>query len=94
MIHFQIRGIDYLPITKSSAATLDDAKAMAALPGEFGVRLLIAENFRYDAAVQKAQELIDAGLIAPPFIVSYQFVQPVPPDDEIAGRPWRQNPSL
>ena len=84
-------GLDII-CEKPIAATIDDAQAMARLPQEFGVRLLIAENFRYDAAVLKTRELIDAGRIGPPFMVSYQFVQSVPPGDEIAGRPWRQNP--
>jgi predicted dehydrogenase len=85
-------GLDII-CEKPIAATLEDGQAMATLSQEFGVRLLIAENFRYDAAVQKARALLDAGRIGPPFMISYRFVQPVPPDDEIAGRPWRQNPS-
>lgn len=84
-------GLDII-CEKPIAATLAAAQAMAALPQEFGVQLLIAENFRYDAAVQKMRELLDAGRVGAPFMVSYQFFQPVPPDDEIAGRPWRQNP--
>ena len=84
-------GLDII-CEKPIATTLTNAHEMAAVPQEHGVRLLIAENFRYDAAVQKARELIDDGRVALPFMVSYQFMQPVPPDDEIAGRPWRQNP--
>jgi len=84
-------GLDII-CEKPIAVTLAAAQAMAALPQKFGVRLLIAENFRYEATVQKARELIDAGRVASPFMVSYQFVQPVALDDEIAGRPWRQNP--
>jgi predicted dehydrogenase len=84
-------GLDII-CEKPVAATLDDAQAMATLPRTFGRQLLIAENFRYDAAVQKARELIDTGRIGPPFLVSYRFVQPVAPDDEIARRPWRQDP--
>jgi predicted dehydrogenase len=78
---------------KPIAVTLEDAHAMAALPEEFGVQVLIAENFRYDTAVQKARELMNGGRIAPPFMMSYQYVQPVPSDDEIASRPWRQQPA-
>jgi predicted dehydrogenase len=84
-------GLDII-CEKPIAATLAAAQAMATLPQEFGVQLLIAENFRYDAAVQKVRELIDAGRVGAPFMVSYQFVQPVPPEDEVARRPWRQNP--
>lgn len=78
---------------KPIAVTMEDAHAMLALPEEFGIQVLIAENFRYDAAVQKARELIDEGEVGPPFMMSYQYVQPVPPDDEIASRPWRQQPA-
>jgi predicted dehydrogenase len=85
-------GLDII-CEKPIAVSLDEAEAMAALPREFGVRLLIAENFRYEAAVQKARSLIDAGRVRPPFMFSYRFIQPVPPDDEIAGRPWRQHPT-
>jgi predicted dehydrogenase len=84
-------GLDII-CEKPIAATLEDGQAVAALPGEFGVRLLVAENFRYEAAIQKARVLLDASRIGPPFMVSYRFVQPVPADDEIAGRPWRQKP--
>jgi len=84
-------GLDII-CEKPIAATLDQARAMAILPQEFGVQLLIAENFRYDAAIQRARQLIEAGRVGSPLMASYQFVQPVPPDDEIAARPWRQNP--
>jgi predicted dehydrogenase len=84
-------GLDII-CEKPIAITLGEAEAMAALSREFGVRLLVAENFRYEAAVQKARSLIDAGRVRPPFMLSYRFIQPVPPDDDIAGRPWRQNP--
>jgi predicted dehydrogenase len=77
---------------KPIAPTLELARSMVALPQMYGVQLLVAENFRYDNAVQKARELIDQGVIGPPFMISYQWMQPVPPDDEIAGRPWRRQP--
>ena len=66
---------------------------MVALAAEFDVKVLIAENFRYDNAVRKARSLIEAGEIAAPFMLSYQWMQPVPPGDEIASRPWRQKPA-
>ena len=72
---------------KPIAVTLEEARAMVALPEEFGVQLLIAENFRYDGAVQKARALIDQGQVAPPFMMSYQYIQPLPVNYEIAGRP-------
>jgi predicted dehydrogenase len=58
------------------------------------VQLLIAENFRYDNAVRKARSLIRDGASALPFMLSYQWIQPVPADDEIASRPWRRTPVL
>jgi predicted dehydrogenase len=78
---------------KPIAATLGDARAMVDLAAEFGVQVLIAENFRYENAVRKARALIDEGAIAAPHMLSYQWLQPVAPDDEIASRPWRQNPA-
>ncbi len=78
---------------KPIAITMEEAHAMVALSSEFGVQVLIAENFRYDNAIRKAKMLLDEGKVNPPFMLSYQYVQPVPPDDEIAGRPWRQQPA-
>jgi predicted dehydrogenase len=78
---------------KPIAATLEDAQAMVALAAESDVRVLIAENFRYENAVRKAYSLIEERAIAAPFMLSYQWLQPVPPDDEIASRPWRQDPA-
>jgi predicted dehydrogenase len=78
---------------KPIATTVAEAQAMVALPEEFGVQLLIAENFRYDNAVRKARSLIEEGAIAAPFMLSYRWMQPVPPGDEIASRPWRQKPA-
>lgn len=78
---------------KPIAAKLEQAHMMALIPEQFGVQLLIAENFRYDNAVRQARDLLDEGQLSPPFMLSYEFVQPVPPGDEIASRPWRQQPS-
>ena len=82
-------GIDVI-CEKPIAPGLEQGQAMLRLPERFGVKLLIAENFRYDAAVQKARELIDSGRVQAPFMLSYQYVQPVPLDDEIANTGWRQ----
>ena len=84
-------GVDVI-CEKPVAATLADAEAIAALPAEHGVKVLIAENFRYENAVRHARRLIDSGAVGRPFMISYQWMQPVPRDDEIAARPWRQNP--
>jgi predicted dehydrogenase len=78
---------------KPMAATLDEAHAMVELHGEYGVQLLVAENFRYDNAIRRARSLIEEGAIGPPFMVAYQWMQPVPPDDEMAGRSWRRAPA-
>jgi predicted dehydrogenase len=79
---------------KPIAPTVEEARAIAALPEAFGVQVLVAENFRYDNAVRCARALMDEGAVGAPFMLSYQWMQPVPPDDEIAGRPWRKEPSL
>ena len=78
---------------KPIAITMEEAHAMVALSSEFGIQVLIAENFRYDNAIRKAKMLLDEGKINSPFMLSYQYVQPVPPSDEIASRPWRQQPA-
>jgi len=77
---------------KPLAATLEDARAIAALPDAFNVKVFVAENFRYENSVQRARDLIDNETLALPFLISYQWMQPVSPDDKIAARPWRQNP--
>jgi predicted dehydrogenase len=85
-------GIDVI-CEKPLAPTLEAARALAALPARYGVKVLVAENFRYENAVAHARRLIDSGVFGRPFMISYQWMQPVPPDDEIAARPWRQNPT-
>lgn len=77
---------------KPLSTTLEAARAISALPDAYDVNVLVAENFRYENSVQRARRLIDHGAIAPPFMISYQWMQPVPPDDEIAARPWRRDP--
>ena len=84
-------GVDVI-CEKPIAATLEDAEAVAALEAKHGVKVLIAENFRYENAVRHARRLIDSGAVGRPLMISYQWMQPVPRDDEIAARPWRQNP--
>ena len=79
---------------KPIALTPDEGSAMIALTQAFGIQVLIAENFRYDNAVRRARSLIDDGVIAPPFMLSYQWMQPVLAGDEIAARPWRREPVL
>jgi len=77
---------------KPVAVSLAGARAIAKLPADFGVKVLVAENFRYENSLRHARRLIDSGAIARPFMISYQWMQPVPPEDEIAARPWRQDP--
>ncbi len=77
---------------KPLSITIEAAREMSALPDIYNVKLLVAENFRYENSIQRARRLIEEGAIAPPFMISYQWMQPVPPDDEIAARPWRQTP--
>ncbi len=85
-------GIDVI-CEKPLAATLEAARAIATLPAAHDVKVLIAENFRYENTLMDARRLIESGAIDRPFMISYQWIQPVPPDDEIAARPWRQNPA-
>lgn len=77
---------------KPLAITLEGARAIAALPGTFDVKVFVAENFRYENSVRQARAIIDEGVVEPPFLICYKWMQPVPPDDEIASRPWRQAP--
>jgi len=78
---------------KPIATTLEDAEAIAALAEDGVPRVFIAENFRYENAVRRARALLDEGVIGRPFMISYQWLQPVTPDDEISSRPWRQKPA-
>jgi predicted dehydrogenase len=86
------RGI-HIICEKPIATTLEDAGAIVALAEAGFTRVLIAENFRYENAVQRARLLLDEGAISRPFMISYQWVQPVSPGDEISSRPWRQKPA-
>lgn len=79
---------------KPIAASLADAQKMASLPEKYKKILLIAENFRYERAIAQTRELLDEGVISTPFMMMYKWMQHVPEDDEIAGRPWRQDSGL
>jgi predicted dehydrogenase len=52
---------------KPIAITSEEAQAMVTLPDEFGVQVLIAENFRYDNAVHQTKAMLDGGAVVPPF---------------------------
>lgn len=75
---------------KPIAVTMKEARAMVALPQEFGVQILIAENFRYENAVRLGRSLIEQGELSAPFMMCYQWMQHVPQGDEMASRPWRR----
>lgn len=89
-----LRAGKHVICEKPIAATLEDARKMTGLPETYGKRLFIAENFRYEKAVSEAKNLLDNGAISEPFMMIYKWMQHVPVDDEIAGRPWRQDSGL
>lgn len=48
---------------KPIARTISEATELIEIVGDAGVKLMIAENFRFDPAVAKAKELIDEGAV-------------------------------
>ncbi len=77
---------------KPISTSLEDAEKMLELQEEYGIQLLVAENFRYEDTIQFARDFLSKESSANPFLMTYQWMQPVGKDDEIASRPWRENP--
>jgi len=61
------RGLPVL-CQKPFCTTLEEAREVVAYCHRAGVRLMINENFRWQAWYQKAQELLRAGVLGRPFL--------------------------
>ncbi len=62
------RGLHVL-VEKPLASSLAEADAMLAAAEAAGVKLMVAENTRFDAVFNKAAELVTAGAVGRPFMV-------------------------
>jgi predicted dehydrogenase len=89
-----LRADKHVICEKPIAASLEDARKMVELPSRYGKKLYIAENFRYEKAIQETKRLLDEGTISRPYMMLYKWMQHVPEDDEIATRPWRKDSGL
>jgi predicted dehydrogenase len=65
------RGLPIL-CQKPFCESLEQAQALVALCQQAGVRLMVNENFRWQAWYRKAKELLDSGELGRPFIASIQ----------------------
>ena len=57
------RSSKHMLMEKPIARTLEEAEKMIAAAGDAGVKLMVAENYRFMPAVQKSKELIEQGAI-------------------------------
>jgi predicted dehydrogenase len=71
---------------KPIARTVSEAQALIDIVEEAGVKLMIAENFRFDPAVAKAKELIDQGTIG-----DLRFVDIRSEGNDTSASGWRLN---
>lgn len=53
----------------------------------------VAENFRYEAGVQKAAELVQSGAIGDVLLMNLVVRNPFRPDNPYLNTAWRQNPT-
>jgi predicted dehydrogenase len=73
-------------VEKPLAVTLDEADAMIAAADEACVWLLVAETARFDAATQRAADLIRSGLLGDLFLVRLSREHHM--HDYLRQRPW------
>jgi predicted dehydrogenase len=82
-------------LEKPLAPNLEQAKAAAALPRQYQVMLMIAENYRYNEEINLIRDLLREGQIGEVdfFQLTRIFdLQDEMKDDTFAAREWRQHP--
>ncbi|MGD8399359.1 MAG: Gfo/Idh/MocA family oxidoreductase [Bacillota bacterium] len=84
-----------LILEKPLAPTLEQAKAAAALPRQYRIMMMIAENYRYNEEINLIRDLIREGQLGEVDFFQLTRVFNLPDDmeqDTFAAREWRQHP--
>ncbi|MFC2076764.1 Gfo/Idh/MocA family protein [candidate division KSB1 bacterium] len=59
---------------KPIGAGIDEAAAMVSIPARFGIRMMVAENYRYRPTFIRAKKLIDDGVIGRPHLLIHNHL--------------------
>ncbi|HET7559866.1 MAG TPA: Gfo/Idh/MocA family oxidoreductase [Limnochordia bacterium] len=82
---------------KPLAPTEEQAVAARALPRQFGVPILIAENYRYNEEVQKIRAVLEERRVGEAVYFIQNRVMDTPKEmleDKFAAKEWRQHPDF
>lgn len=79
------RAGKHVLVEKPIARTLEEGKRTIITAREAGITLMVAENYRFLAAVRKSKELVDAGAVGDLRLVQLQEEAPFQPGQ------WRSN---
>lgn len=66
------RAAKHILVEKPIATTLQDAQGMIADARQAGVTLMVAENYRFMAAVRTCKDLVDTGAVGPLRLIQIQ----------------------
>lgn len=87
-------GIDFI-CEKPMASNMSDAKKYLELSKRYGVKILIAENYRYNEENNKIRDIVNSGKIGEPIYFLRNNVACFPCEminDTFAATEWRQHP--
>src|SRR5918992_3910722 len=79
------RAGKHVLVEKPIACTLEEGRRTIAAAQEAGITLMVAENYRFLAAVRKCKELVDSGAVGDLRLVQVQEEAPFQPSQ------WRSN---
>ncbi len=82
---------------KPLAPNLDQARKFAGIPGKYGIKVMIAENFRYSDEINKIRDIISQGKIGQPIYFIWNEVecfQCIMDENTYAAAEWRQHPDF
>ena len=79
------RAKKHVLLEKPIARTVDEAQAIISAADAAGVKLMIAENYRFRAPVQEAKRIIDSGVLGRVRLIQVQQEHPFDPIS------WRNN---
>lgn len=87
-------GIDFI-CEKPMASNMSDAKKYLELSKRYGVKILIAENYRYNEENNKIRDIVNSGKIGEPVYFIRNNIACFPCEminDTFAATEWRQHP--
>ena len=82
---------------KPLAPNLDQARNFIEIPQKYGIKVLIAENFRYNDEINKMRDIINKGKIGDPIYFIWneaECFQCIMDDNTYAAAEWRQHPDF